>query len=404
MFSFYPSSRPQSYHQPSPYYQPSPYARALAQQQERQRALAAQQERQRALAQEMERQRAARSRYFPGGYDYEPDSDEEDYYLTPRQRALLEARRRQDAVELRKQQLYEQQQARAAEEQSVSTTLADLNIDPAAHVRSECQHTPAAPVRATDTPSAPPAPPVSAPPSPELLNEAATKIQTQYRIHRSLRAISALASKFDALKASFVPPTTIDFQGDDGIVSVPARSTSVQPPAESAKLAFTPTNVPLHTYNEHLSRLLVALDAVESRGDRGVRERRREVVRAIEGEAARVESFWRSAWATYQHQQQQTEEQEVCAMVVDEESGVAPLPELATPESDSDVIRVAPLPELAESESDSDVDPELPTPPATPAESPKLVLSPESESAEEDGVVVNSAEDEKVSGEDFVLV
>ncbi|KAJ7677584.1 hypothetical protein B0H14DRAFT_3536553 [Mycena olivaceomarginata] len=172
-------------------------------------------------------------------------------------------------------------------------------------------------------------------PSPERLEEAATKIQTQYRIHRALRAISALASQFESLKASFVPPTTIDYQAGDGTVSsvaVPAsESSSSTASAAGAKLAFTPTNVPLHTYNELLSRLLVALDAVESR------ERRRAVVRAVEAEAARVEAFWRGVCAAHHQEQEQRvdeEEEEVSAMVIDE---VAALPELAAPESDSDV-------------------------------------------------------------------
>ncbi|KAJ7353348.1 hypothetical protein DFH08DRAFT_956415 [Mycena albidolilacea] len=113
----------------------------------------------------------------------------------------------------------------------------------------------------------------------------------QYRIHRALRAIPALVSQFESLKASFVPPTTIDYQAGDGTVS-------------GVKLAFTPTNVPLHTYIALLSHLLVALDAVESRGDRGVRERRRAIVRAVEAEAARVEAFWRGVWAVH-HQEQE---------------------------------------------------------------------------------------------------
>ncbi|KAJ7146095.1 hypothetical protein C8R44DRAFT_7346 [Mycena epipterygia] len=342
---------------PSQYYQPSPYARALAEQQQ-QRARAA-------LAQERERQRLARFRYFPDGYD-EPESDEEDYYLTPRQRALLDARRRQEAAEQHKQEaarIYrEQQQARAGSTSPPqSTPRRSASPSPAEHPK----------VSQTSSSS----------PSPQLLAEAATKIQTQYRIHRALRAISDIASKFETLKASFVPPTTIDFQSPDGsIVPVPVPASVTASPSESAKLAFTPTNVPLHTYAELLSRLLVALDAVESRGDRRVREHRRSVVRAIEGEAGHVEALWRGVWAAHQEQQQRADEEEVCAMVVDE----------------------AALPELAAPESDSDVEPELTTPPMTPAESPKLVLDLE---PAEDAVVVNIVpEDEKVPGEDFVIV
>ncbi|KAF8192636.1 hypothetical protein K438DRAFT_853714 [Mycena galopus ATCC 62051] len=313
MFSFYPRS--QSYYQPSAYHQPSPYARALAQQQQQQRA------REAAIAQEMERQRLARSRYFPNGYDYEPESDEEDYYLNPRQRALLEAKRRQEALEQRKQAA-----ARMAHENALKQQACRTPEQQSTPPQSPLRRSVSPPAAETERPASPaPQPQPSSPaPSPERLEEAATKIQTQYRIHRALRAISALASQFDSLKASFVPPTTIDYQAGAGtVVSVPVPESlpsSSSSSAEGAKLAFTPTNVPLHTYNELLSRLLVALDAVESRGDRGVRERRRAVVRTVEAEAARLEAFWRGVWAA-QHEEKQEprvdeEEEEVCTMVV----------------------------------------------------------------------------------------
>ncbi|KAJ7153524.1 hypothetical protein C8R43DRAFT_1002349 [Mycena crocata] len=371
MFSYYPR---QSYYQPSPFYQPSsPYARAVAEQQQRARAM------------EMERQRAARSRYFPYGYDYE--SDEEDY-LTPRQKALFEARKRQEALEQRKQDAARLFHERAMKQQQAREET-ERHPQPIRRSASPSQHSESQPAHH-------PAPqPTSPAPSRELLNEAATKIQTQYRIHRSLLTISELASKFDSLKASFVPPTTIDYQGADGIVSVPVVAKSSPAPAENAKLAFTPMNVPLHTYTELLSRLLVALDAVESRGDRRVRERRRSVVRTIEAEAARLEEFWRSVWAAHQQEQQQQyaekEEEEVCDMVVEtEEAGDGDAP--------------SPVPELAIDESDSDVEPEFATPPATPARSPEVVLLPESD-PEDDGVVVDViAGKDKVSGEDFVIV
>ncbi|KAJ7160968.1 hypothetical protein C8R46DRAFT_357029 [Mycena filopes] len=384
MFSFYP--RPQSYYQPS--YQASPYARALAQQQQQQRA--------RAAAQETERQRAARSRYFPGGYDGQPDSDDEDsYYLTPRQRALLEARRRQEALEQRKHAA-----ARLAHEHAMMQQAEKERTSPQSPLRRSASpaQRPSPPPRSVSPPPSSSSSSSSPSPSPELLEEAATKIQTKYRIHRSLRAIADLASQFESLKSSFVPPTTIDYQQPAGdgsstttIVSVAVHAeppTSASAESEStAKLAFTATNVALHTYMELLSRLLVALDGVESRGDRGLRERRRSVVRAVEAEAARVEAFWRGVWASHleKAQQQQRvaeEEEEVCAMVVDEG-----------------------LPELAAPESESDVEPEMVTPPESPAAAPALVLSPEP--AQDEAVVVEMPEElgeEKVPGEDFVLV
>ncbi|KAJ7353352.1 hypothetical protein DFH08DRAFT_739197 [Mycena albidolilacea] len=398
MFSFSPRSQsyyqPSPYYQPSAYYQPSPYARALAQQQQQQRA------RDLAVAREMERQRLARSQYFPHGYDYEPESDEEDYYLNPRQRALLEAKRHQAALEQRRQaaahmaheNALKQQAARTAEKESTPPQSPRRSVSPLRSASPPRSVSPPVAERNSPAPKATsPVPQQSPPsPSPERLEEAATKIQTQYRIHRALRAISALASQFESLKASFVPPTTIDYQAGDGTVSsvpVPAsESSSSTASAAGAKLAFTPTNVPLHTYTELLSRLLVALDAVESRGDRGVRERRRAVVRAVEAEAARVEAFWRSVWAAHHQEQEQRadeEEEEVSAMAIDE---------------------VDALPELAAPESDSDVEADLSTPPETPAPSPELVLPQESELAE-DGVIVDTlTEEEKLPADDFVLV
>jgi hypothetical protein len=234
-----------------------------------------------------------------------------------------------------------------------------------------------------------------------VLNEAATKIQTRYRIHRSLRAISELETKFQSLKNSFIRPSIVDYQGPEGqIISVNVgSSTSIVPDvSENPKLAFTSTNVPLHTHMELLSRLLVALDAVESWGDQKVRERRRSVVRKIEAEAGSLEEFWRDVWAQGQRDLDHHDEEEVCGMVVDSEVEAA-----------DDIA----IPELsAAQESDSDADSDFLTPPATPAEPPKLTLAQDYVDVDVDvdgpiGDVVS--EDDKMQesfklGDDFVLV
>ncbi|KAJ7270927.1 hypothetical protein C8J57DRAFT_1065332 [Mycena rebaudengoi] len=395
MFSLYPSYRPQpSYYQPS-YYHPSSYARAAAEQQQRSRAL-----------QEMERQRMARSQYFPDGYA-EPDSDDDyGYYLTPRQRALLQAKQRQEALEKRRQEA-----ARARQEEE--SILHERALKQRETLRRTAQKD-KSPPPASSSPSPSPAaaagspPPavshfIPPPPSPVVLNEAATKIQTRYRIHRSLRAISELEAKFQSLKNSFIRPSIIDYQGPEGqIISVNVGSSaSILPDvSENPKLAFTPTNVPLHTHMELLSRLLVALDAVESWGDQKVRERRRSVVRKIEAEAGSLEEFWRDVWAQGQRDLDHHDEEEVCGMVVDSEVEAA-----------DDIA----IPELsAAQESDSDADSDFLTPPATPAEPPKLTLAQDYVDVDVDvdvdgpiGDVVS--EDDKMQesfklGDDFVLV
>ena len=45
-----------------------------------------------------------------------------------------------------------------------------------------------------------------------------------------------------------------------------------------------------------MNRILVSLDGVESFGEKKVRERRKEVVRAVESEAARIENTWKELW------------------------------------------------------------------------------------------------------------
>jgi len=102
----------------------------------------------------------------------------------------------------------------------------------------------------------------------------------------------------------------VDSKGDGGIVSVRA----VHPPSDfteadqeeeegstkpKGKLAYTSTNYSLHQYADSLDKLLLALDAIESWGDAGVRKRRREEVKMVEHEAARVDWYWREAWSSY---------------------------------------------------------------------------------------------------------
>lgn len=61
----------------------------------------------------------------------------------------------------------------------------------------------------------------------------------------------------------------------------------------------------MHAYEEELNRLLGKLDAVESGGDVGVREARRELVRLVETEAERVERWKGAVWRSYIERAQQ---------------------------------------------------------------------------------------------------
>ena len=355
-------------------------------------------------------QQRARSQYFPGGYDYDASDDEEDYgggfILTPRERANLEAKRRQDVIEKRRREqqevrsrlIEEERKRRAKQEEFYRHLRGDESVScdtfnwPSNEEGTNCSHQPrpeVSPVPSTSSNTSPsthqstpidihprsqtsrtpsntsrspspsqgiqkPATPISAETttpatSPLSKDEAAIKIQTLYRARRSMRTIKALESQFDTLKAAFVLPSTIDFQDPEGgVVSVSplsSPSSSNDTPGQGqprAKLAYTATNVSLHTYVESLNRLLVALDGVESWGVKDVRESRKGVVRKVEKEAEEVDELWRRVWETYMKElkeekdvdlemekssvnsgadeeqlQGEREEQEVVAMVVD---------------------------------------------------------------------------------------
>lgn len=73
--------------------------------------------------------------------------------------------------------------------------------------------------------------------------------------------------------------------------------------AQVPKLAYTPTNAPVHVYEEELNRMLMQLDEVQSGGDAEVRSGRRELARRIEREAERVERVKVAVWKAWQAQQ-----------------------------------------------------------------------------------------------------
>jgi len=91
---------------------------------------------------------------------------------------------------------------------------------------------------------------------------------------RSVAAISQISRTFDSLKRTFIFPAgpLAPFEG-----------------SEAPRLAYNPTNASIHAYEHALSELLTKLDAVESFGFRGIRERRKEVVVQIEKELEELE-------------------------------------------------------------------------------------------------------------------
>jgi hypothetical protein len=93
-------------------------------------------------------------------------------------------------------------------------------------------------------------------------------------------------------------------------VDMPSNITSQSPAQENQEedtslslpqLAYTSAALPLRTHDEVLQRMLVQLDAVESMGDRRIRERRRALVRQVEGEAERWEKWRETVWRSKEH-------------------------------------------------------------------------------------------------------
>ncbi|KAI0742852.1 hypothetical protein C8Q80DRAFT_1191073 [Daedaleopsis nitida] len=174
-------------------------------------------------------------------------------------------------------------------------------------------------------------------PTPEQI-AAAERIQEAYRSHVSRRqafkSVAALRKRFLAARNGFTLPSTLDYDiPTNGRIptTVTVDPAAAQSSLDSAdlfenvpKLAYTPTNAALHGYEEELNRILSALDAVESRGDLGVRMVRRELARTVESEAERVERWRAVVWNRWT-QQQAEQEKASQSVQVDHSSSPAPL-------------------------------------------------------------------------------
>ncbi|BGP55457.1 hypothetical protein JCM8202_003540 [Rhodotorula sphaerocarpa] len=109
-------------------------------------------------------------------------------------------------------------------------------------------------------------------------------------------ALSRLADDFADHRRAFVSPTTLTFQA-----STPAPSATDSPASPRLRtptppLAYRSSNAPLLAYEEYLVTLLSKLDAVESHGIRDVKSARKELVKQVERELARLDRLKDEAW------------------------------------------------------------------------------------------------------------
>ncbi|KAL1701044.1 hypothetical protein EV121DRAFT_263479 [Schizophyllum commune] len=380
--------------------------------QQRARAAALARERERALEEQRQRE-AMRNKYFPDGY-YDGNDDDYAYnwgrhpygYVDPREQAYLEAQRLRELEERRLRELELQRQREEEElrlralaeqrrreyeaalrqralEQEKQRLAEEERLRAFGREQSRQRRTlqqPQAPRRipvvsprlspAPQPQQRQPSPKRTSPPSPpkpqftEEEEEAATKIQTFFRIQRALRSVRALHAKFVALKDTFRWPSKVDFVArahDEEVVSLPLPPDLLAslPPADDldseAKLAYTPNNVPLHGYTESLNRLLVELDGVDSFGRREVRERRKEVVREVEKECAAVENTWKGLWKAHLEGKVQPlpeEKKQDTTAASSAQEGNAPVAE-ATAQATSDAPQDQPTPSSAADEEDT---------------------------------------------------
>ncbi|KAF9451344.1 hypothetical protein P691DRAFT_663418 [Macrolepiota fuliginosa MF-IS2] len=261
-----------------------------------------------------DRARAKRAQWLP---DEEDDYDDyESHQLGPRERAYLTQEEQRWQQELDRRERDDQEARKKAEEErekrrqnrSHEVTDPESICDSAVNHPGQPRGSPPLPSSNDPRPSSPKQKPFVIPQYDERHVEATMKLQHYFRVHQCQRAIKGISSQFNALRKEFTPPSTISFQKSSSpsdVVTIPAILPSDLSPKDSVdtnsdsdipKLAYNSTNYNLHAYLESLDKLLVKLDGVESWGDSYVREKRRAVVKQIEGEQNRVDRICKASW------------------------------------------------------------------------------------------------------------
>lgn len=133
--------------------------------------------------------------------------------------------------------------------------------------------------------------------------------------HPSLPELFDLCSCFNKLSADFDVPEILEYtlqparsmsNGLDLIARLETSFLSYRPFSPSSQalptkysgppLAFSASNKPVNAYSESLVQMLSALDAVESGGEVRVLDARKALAGDVEGEAGRIERWWKEAW------------------------------------------------------------------------------------------------------------
>ncbi|GAA5974344.1 hypothetical protein JCM3765_000122, partial [Sporobolomyces pararoseus] len=159
-------------------------------------------------------------------------------------------------------------------------------------------------------------------------------IQQQFRRHlarrQALEQLSELSSSFSQRQANFVTPTSFTFQS------------SPTPPFAIPRLAFGSANSNFLSYEDFLVSLLSRIDEVQSNGDRQVKKERKELVRKVEKELARLDEMKEKAWEEQQTRIEGVEAQDSSFETSqphspsNKETTLSPESSLSTPHLDED--------------------------------------------------------------------
>ena len=156
--------------------------------------------------------------------------------------------------------------------------------------------------KAVPTPAPAPAPtstpaPVDTTPAPAPVASTAeteVEVDNSKAISDSMSALANIESELVLAKSQFTFPTTLSF--------------GPQTTDSSPSLLFNKTNKPYHAQNNRLLQLLLQADGVASNGDREVRRRRKNVVKAVEGEIEKLERKRDDYWAEVKERRDTTGE------------------------------------------------------------------------------------------------
>jgi len=153
--------------------------------------------------------------------------------------------------------------------------------------------------KAVPTPAPAPAPtftpaPVDTTPAPAPAAETETEVDSSKAISESMSALANIESELALAESQFTFPTTLSF--------------GPQTTDSSPSLLYNKTNKPYHAQNNRLLQLLLQADGVASNGNREVRRRRKNVVKAVEGEIEKLERKRDDYWAEVKERRDTTGE------------------------------------------------------------------------------------------------